>query len=361
MSQLLEKIYYDSKSSSSAFTTPHNVYLEAKRQNPAITLKEVSDYLATQEVYSIHRPKRQRFLRNRVVATSIDSDWQADLCDMQPLKGKNRGYNYILTVIDVLSKFAWAEPLKMKKPENVVMAFRKILKESDRRPARLFTDRGLEFLGRPFRHFLEEEGIQQLYSHNDTVKASVAERYNRTLKTRLWKYFSYAQNKKYLTILPHIVSAINHSYHRSIKMRPVDVNRTNETVVWNTLYGGDRKRPKLKFRYNIGDSVRVPVKKDKGPFAKGYEANFTKQIYTIDQRLARYPPVYRVKNNSTGKLDPRVYYDNEIVPAVHGARKTKPTIVVEEEEDGSEDDEKEELLPKRTRKSTQRYGWSPVR
>jgi hypothetical protein len=356
VNQLLEKIYFDPKSSSSAFTTPHNVYLEAKRTNPAITLKQVSDYLASQEVYSIHRPKRQRFLRNRVVASAIDSDWQADLCDMQALKVKNRGYNYILTVIDVLSKFAWAEPLKMKKPENVVEAFRKILKESNRKPDRLFTDRGLEFLGRPFREFLEEEGIHQLMSQNDTVKASVAERYNRTLKTRLWKYFSYANNKKYLVILPHIVSAINHSYHRSIKMRPVDVNRTNENIVWNTLYGGEQARPQLRFRFNVGDSVRIPMKKDKGPFAKGYEANFSKQIYTIDQRIARSPTVYRVKNNSTGLLDKRVYYENELVAVVHGQK--KPTIVVEE---NSEDDEKEEVLPKRSRKTTQRYGWSPVR
>jgi transposase InsO family protein len=352
--KLLEKIYFDPKSSSSAFTTPHTVYLEARRRNPAITLKQVSDYLAAQEVYSIHRPKRQRFLRNRVVAVAIDSDWQSDLCDMQALEKKNRGYNYILTVIDVLSKYAWAEPIKKKKPENLVEAFRKILKESDRKPSRLFTDRGTEFLGRPFREFLEEQGIHQLYSHNDTVKASVAERYNRTLKTRLWKFFSYANSKKYLAILPHIVSAINHSYHRSIKMRPVDVNRSNETTVWNTLYGQE-KNPNIKFRYKIGDTVRIPMKKDKGPFAKGYEANFSKQIYTVDQRLARYPPVYRVKNNSTGHLEQRVYYDNELVPAIV---RPQPTAVVAEE---SEDEEEKVLPTKRSRKATQRYGWSPVR
>ena len=124
------------------------------------------------------------------MASGIDSDWQADLADMQKLKTKNRGYGYFLTVVDVLSKYSWGIPIKKKKPEMVAEAFAKILKESGRSPMRLYTDRGLEFRGAPFQKFLEKNFIQHLTTKNDTVKAALAERMNRTIKGRLWKYFT---------------------------------------------------------------------------------------------------------------------------------------------------------------------------
>lgn len=291
------------------FSGPRNVYLEVKKRFPNVTLKQVSDILSEQESYTRHIPRRKTFERNRVVAMAIDSDWQADLCDVKNIKQFNYGYTYILTVIDVLSKYAWAVPIQKKTPEAVVKAFEKILQESGRRPERLFTDRGLEFVGMPFKKYLREQAIQQLTSQNDTTKAAIAERYNRTLKTRLWKYFTYANTKRYVKVLPEIVDAINHSYHRSIKMRPVDVNQENEAEVWQTLYG-DMPKPILKFKFHIGDTVRIPAKKP--TFSKGYEANFSKEIYTVAERVMRSPPVYKV-TNSEGKKQKRVFYQTELV------------------------------------------------
>jgi transposase InsO family protein len=345
---LLDQIYYDMRQSSSAFTSPRNIYLEARRHNPAITLKQVSDYLANQETYTRHKLKRIEFTRNRVVALGIDTNWQADLCDVKSLWRFNRPYRHLLTVIDVFSKFGFAEPIKNKTPEMVIKAFQKIMNESGRKPFRLFTDRGSEFIASTFKDFADDEGIELLTSQNDTVKASVAERYNRTLKSRLWKYFSFAKTKHYLKALPYIVKGINHSYHRSIKMRPVDVTEETRDEVYQNLYG-EMNREQTRFHYELGNLVRIPMKKS--GFNKGYEPNFSKELYTICQQLPRNPPMYRVKD-SDDRILKRTFYDKELVSV---QQQLEPPVAPEQPEP-----EEEPSLPPRKRKAPKRYGWSPI-
>ena len=302
----MNDIFADPKTSTAAFSGLPNLYKAGKKK---YTVAQVKEFLHGQEAYTRHFPLRHVFQRRRVLATAVDSDWQADLCDMKQLSTKNKNYSYLLTVVDVLSKYAWVEPIKKKKPENVAAALGKIIQESGRKPSRLFTDRGKEFVGSVFQDFLRDHEIQHLLAQNDTVKASVAERFNRTLKTRLWKYFTHYQTHRYLDILPHIVNGYNHSYHRSIKMAPAAVNASNEQQVWNTLYGKE-KVANVKYKFNVGDLVRIPEKK-RG-FRKGYEPNFSKDIFVIERRLLGMPPLYKVRN-SDGKGHLRSFYETELV------------------------------------------------
>ena len=119
-----------------------------------------------------------------MIVGGLDDQWVADLVEVQPLAKYNRGIRYLLTVLDVLSKYAWVQPLKAKTGVALVKAFDKILKQG-RRPNRLQTDRGKELYNRTFQGWLEEQGIQHFSTEGD-AKASVVERFNRPLKERLY-------------------------------------------------------------------------------------------------------------------------------------------------------------------------------
>ena len=311
MDKLLDKVYYGCDSPA-AFTGVSVVYREAKRHDPKIKYSDVVEYMQKQDTYTLHKPIQHNFSRNRVVATGIDSHWQADLCDMKSLRKYNDSVGYLLTVIDVLSKTGWAVPTKVKTPEAVRDAFASILTESGRIPAYLFTDCGKEFIGSPFQKFLKLNGIEHITSRDPNVKASVAERYNRTLKTRIWKYMTKNNSNRYIDDLQKIVTGINHSFHRMIKMRPVDVCTKNENEVWQNLYGDTVKRSK-DFKFSVADKVRIS--KYKHVFEKGYLPNFTEEIFEIAECIARQPPVYRLKDLNGDPIE-GVFYDQELVKVI---------------------------------------------
>jgi len=108
------------------------------------------EWLSGQETYTLHRPVRRNFQRRRIIVSGIDDQWQADLIDLTKLKKFNNGHTFVLIVIDVFSKFAWAEPLKNKTSKSVLKAFAKIVNRSGRKPLFLYTDRGLEFTNKLF-------------------------------------------------------------------------------------------------------------------------------------------------------------------------------------------------------------------
>ena len=138
----------------------------------------------------LHVPTRRNFPRRRVIIRGYDDLWQADLVEMRYYAGA--GYNYILTVIDALSKYAWAIPLKTKSVKEVTAVMATIMKQG-RYPKNLQTDKGKEFYSSDLRLLMKKRGINH-YSTYSTLKASIIERWNRTLKTEMWKQFTYNGN-----------------------------------------------------------------------------------------------------------------------------------------------------------------------
>ena len=115
-------------------------------------------------------------------------------------------------------------------------AFRRLLNDVNR-PTTLQTDKGSEFLNRPLQQLLKEYGVHHFTTHNEETKASVVERFNRSLKTRMWRYFTKKQTIRYVDALQDFVRSYNDSYHRSIGMAPSAVNGANQETVWQRLYG----------------------------------------------------------------------------------------------------------------------------
>ena len=171
-----------------AFTSPLALCREAKKCYPFLTLHQVKTYNQSKDTNTLQKPARYNFPRNRVIVTGIDDQWQADLVDINSLARFNKGYKFLLTCINVFSKFAWVVPLKNKTGESLVNGFQSNL-DLGQSPEELQTDKGIEFLKRNFQSFLKENNIH-FFTTNSELKASVVERFNRTLKTCLWKYFT---------------------------------------------------------------------------------------------------------------------------------------------------------------------------
>ena len=249
--------------------------------------RDVERWLSTQDAYTLHKPVRRHFKRRCVVVGGPNQQWQADLVDMSRLKTANDGTTFLLTVIDVFSKRAWCIPLKSKSAASLVAAFRRLLNDvNNNRPTTLQTDKGSEFLNRPLQRLLKEYGVHHFATHNEETKASVVERFNRSLKTRMWRYFTKKQTIRYVDALQDFVRSYNDSYHRSIGMAPSAVNGANQETVWQRLYGHDGGgTPK----YRVGDRVRIS--KAKRHFEKGYMANWTEELFTIVDAHRSDPPV----------------------------------------------------------------------
>ena len=141
-----------------------------------------------QIVKELHKPARRNYPRRKVGVRGIDETWQADLVDMQAYSKLNKGYTFLLTVIDNVSKFAWAIPLKNKTGVVLKDALNKIF-EAGRVPVNLQVDKGTEFYNQNVERLLNKYKVH-LYSSYSNLKASIIERFNRTLKTEMWKKFS---------------------------------------------------------------------------------------------------------------------------------------------------------------------------
>ena len=239
-----------------------------------------------------------------------DEQWQADLVDVQALNKDNDGYRFLLTVIDVLSKYAWVVPLKDKTGKSLVDAFDAVFKKDGRVPERLQTDAGKEFLNKEFQRFLTSKNVLHFVTYNET-KAQIVERFNRTLKNRMWRYFTFQNGRRYVEVLPALVEGYNKAYHRSIGTAPERVTQINAQEIWHRLYGKDfvKCSTRVRFKFKVGDKVRISKKKR--TFEKGYLPNWTEEVFSIAQRLRRIPPVYRLREYDGTMLD-GTFYEREL-------------------------------------------------
>ena len=286
----LSDYYFDTKSPV-AFTSPLTLYQEAKKHYPSLTFQQVKTWLQSKDTYTLHKPVWYNFLRNRVIVTGIDDQWQADLVDISSLVRFNKGYKFLLTCIDVFSKFAWVVPLKNKLGETLVNGFQSILDLNFRSTGKLQTDKGNEFLNRNFQSFLKEKNIH-FFTANSELKASVVEHFNRTLKTRMWKYFTAKNTRVYIDILQNIVHVYNNSYHRIIGQALTSVSLLSVGQVRRKLHGKSLTKPIGKFKLKLGDQVHIS--KSQHTIKKGYLSLWTQEIFTVAKILPRVPPVYQL-------------------------------------------------------------------
>ena len=230
-----------------------------------------------------------------------DNIWGVVLADMQLLSTFNRGFRFLLCVIGVFNKYAWVIPLKDKKGISIVNVFKQILKESNRKPNKIWVDKGSEFCNNSFKKWLKDNDIK-MYPTNNEEKSVIAEEFIRTLKNKIYKYMTSISKNVYIDKLGDIVKKYNNTYHTSIKMKPVDVK---DNTYINFKKEINDKNPKFK----VGDHLRIS--KYKNIFAKGYMPNWSEEIFVISKIKNTVPWTY-VLNDLNGEEIMGTFHENEL-------------------------------------------------
>jgi hypothetical protein len=294
--------------------------------------KNVKKSLLKTPVYTLHKPKRKIFKRSKVWVSEIDEQWQIDLIDLKSFKGSNFGKTFILTAIDVFSKYAWAIPIKDKEAKSCKIALEHILKTSGRIPSYIYLDNGKEFLG-VFKKFCDERKIR-IFPTKSPLKASIIERFNRTLKEKMWRVFTHNSLKKikfpknYTSFIQNLVNSYNNSYHRTIKMKPSQVSNENREKIYKNLYNDQIE--KINFKFSIGEYVRIS--EEKKIFSKGYTANWSEDIYIIKNRIPTSPPRYLIKDLE-GNNYPNKFYSEELQKVLYEEFPYDTLLVLKENSD----------------------------
>ena len=297
MEEDLKKIWYD-PAHPAGFGGPSKL---AKASGK--TLKQVRKWLKGQIAYTLNRPVRRKFNTRAYRVGGINDLWQMDLMEMIPYAKINKGYKYILTCIDVFSRFARAVPMQNKTAKETSDAISKMIKKD--KPFHIQTDLGKEFYNSTVKQLFKQHGINH-YSVNSQFKASLVERFNRTLRERMNKLFTARGNKKWVGVLPSIIESYNHSVHRGIGMKPVEVTKENEMKIWESQ---NQTESKSKVKYKVGDYVRIS--KVKGPFLKNFDQNWSDEVFIIDGIDNKKPVMYTVKDENNERVSGK-FYESEL-------------------------------------------------
>ena len=208
-------------------------------------LKNSSSILADE----LRKPIIRKFNKRKVYSQFKNNIWGVDLADMQSLSRKNKSIKYLLCAIDLYSKYAFVIPLKDKKGISIVNAFNKIIKQSNRKPNKIWVDQGGEFYNNVFEKWLSDNDIN-MYSMYNEGKSVVAERFIRTLKNKLYKHMTATSKNVYYNVLDDIVNEYNNTKHSTIKMKPIAVGDNNKRVYIDEHNEKDS-------RFKVGDRVRI--------------------------------------------------------------------------------------------------------
>ena len=189
---------------------------------------------------------------------------------MQLINKFNKGFRLLLCVIDIYNKYAWVIPLNDKKEITITNAFQKSLKESNRRPNKIWVDKGSEVYNSSAKSWLEKNDVK-MYSMHNGGKSVAAKRFFRTLKNKIHKFMTSVSKNVYIDKLDDIVSKYNNTYYNTNKMKPVGVKS-------NTYIESSKKINNKDPKFKIGDFVRI-LKHN--IFAKVYARNWFEEVLVV--------------------------------------------------------------------------------
>lgn len=311
METLLSSIYYNPQHPAS-FGSFLKLYKAAKPYLQNITLDDVKRWLSSQNTYTLHRRVVRKHETVPFYADHVDSTWVMDTADVRHLAADNDGIKYFFIIIDVVSRFAFVVPMENKSAPRLVKAFQHIKNEYGRSPKLVVSDPGLEFRG-AFTKYLQESNIDQ-YLLRAKQKATLAERFIRTIKEKMLKFMSHYGTKRYIDSLGELVRSYNYAVHSRTRMRPVDVTLENEQEVKARLYGRYGNWDPPTPRYGIGDMVRLARKLETLVKRSGTQTS-TDQVFIVGYVDSSHPPrhLYRLKD-TMGEYIKGSFYDEDLVP-----------------------------------------------
>ena len=242
------------------------------------------------EIYT--KPSKKNYATNKTDVYHIDDTWSIDILDLKDYGPENnRGYRYVLVVIDNFSKFGWTTPLKNKNAQTIKHSFENILINSKRKPNLIETDRGKEFYNNIFKDFLNKNNIK-LDSRNTSLGAVFAEKFNLTIRNLLKRPVFEKGDGNWIDVLQSITKQYNNRIHSSTKLTPIQASlKKNEGYVYKNLLD---KRKKVTPKFQINDLVRTADLKK--TFSKGDTTNWSFKLYKITEIINDTIPSYKINN-----------------------------------------------------------------
>lgn len=293
----LTSLYYNPSKPSSYYSSKKLwSYIKTLPDRPkGLTFDIINRWLDRQATHKIHTTPKSKFPTEKIIVETMDEQWDSDILHLADLSKYNKGYKYILLCIDLFSRFLWGKPLKTKSSAETANALQAIL-DKGRQCVVLRTDQGKEFLGAPFQKVLKENNIDHMIAYGPH-KAAYAERVNRTIENRLYKYFYEKQTFNYIDILDDVIDSYNSTVHSVIDMPPKEVTPENSLALYEHVYIpilNKRAQQPVIFAFNIGELVRLSRSKE--AFKRGYQEQWTEEIFKIQNRIPSHPPRYKVKD-----------------------------------------------------------------
>ena len=302
----LKKLYTDPKFSGS-FAGKHRFLKALKSRDRSITKADVEKALRSVDSYGLHRPLKRPQLFRRIYTKGINYLFQIDLIDMSKYENENDGYRWFITIIDTFSKKAWAFKLKRKSGKAILKVMEPFLEQH--KPKKIEFDQGKEFYNQPFLNLLRRLKIKYFSVYSDH-KCAIVERFNRTLKTRMFRSFTANGNRRWVDNLQSLVDGYNDSKHSSTEFKPNEVNKRNEHLVRKILFPKIvKKKSHTKPVFKVGDTVRIDRKKS--TFQKGYEQTFSYEVFQIAEIKNTYPVTYGIKDFKDETIKGS-FYKNEL-------------------------------------------------
>lgn len=326
--QRLKELYADRETSRNG---RDSFYSKVREKYANITKEFTFDFLKKQTNYQLHLIQPREKTLKPVAYKGINKLWQIDLIDMKKFRSpQNRNKKWILTVIDVFSKYAWAVAMPNKKSYTTRQALEKILDNgydmTKDYPTMIQSDNGKEFINADFKYLFKVFGITHYRTPSHLPQAQgIIERFNKTLKSLIFSNMTANSNRKYVDDLPILVRNYNNSIHSTIRDKPINIHKKNRKSVKQVKLLENIKENWIKKTHTypeikIGDSVRVHIltksaERQNAIFSKKYLPQWSREIYKVNYILAaesnKVKPTYQLLD-SKGKFIHKTFYRHDL-------------------------------------------------
>ena len=300
--QHLKRIYYGT--TPGALRGPAALYKEAKKQKvKGLTMAKVKGFLASQPIYTRHRPARINYPRNKVEGNVPGDVVQIDIWDLTKYKASNT-HLYVLLSYDTFSKFLQGVPLANRKPESVKAALETMIGASPFAWRAIYWDKEGAFISRNMQAFLKSRNIHN-YTTKSKVKAPGVERSIRTLRTLLQRRMEHAGDSKWERHLPSIISNYNRRVHSTTKLPPNDLAKDPFLYKWpgSSPLSPAKRKHKLP---PLGSFVRL--NRLRGLFEKEASSTWTEEVFRVIAHKTSSPiPLIYVEDLTGDKIEGGLY------------------------------------------------------
>ena len=304
MTEALTATYYNPREPAS-FGGAHPLWRSAA---PAVPFDNVKEWLKGQDAYTLHKPARQRFSRRITEVGGENQQLQADLIDIRNHRDFNDDNSFILTCVDVFSKRAWAVPIKNKTGERVREGLKRIL--DDVAHTHIQTDKGKEFYNERVQDLLRERKVKHFSTEDDKIKASIVERFNRTLRGKLYRFMTATKSKRFIHKLQDIVLAYNSTKHSATGVAPIHVGPHNREKIHQRLYLPWREDPPSTKKISVGDHVRLASYRS--AFKRGYTPNWSVELFVVTKKDETTKPSTFLIEDMSGEHITGSFYGEEL-------------------------------------------------